>query len=104
MQSAIIEAYSQKIDRIVSIYTVEIVIFSLVLLAFFIGLLLLTWKILDMILDIVSLFTFLTPAEVEKEIEKCNNFLVTCFSEDYEIKLLSLENDKAARDNSFQAS
>ena len=67
-------------------------------------LVLLIWKILDNIFDIVTVFTLLKPAEIDKEIEKCQDFLETCFIEEYEVKLLNFSGQTFDNMNSFKAS
>ena len=61
---------------------------TILMVIFFLALVLLISKILDLIFDIVSVFLLLTPNEIEKEMEKCKNFIETCFSDEYEVKIM----------------
>lgn len=91
--SALIEEYKRELKHLVVVNTYQAIFGSLALLILFLCLLLMVWRLLYLIFDIISLFTFLTPFEIEKEVEKCMCFLDTCFNDEYEIKLLHIGTD-----------
>lgn len=99
--SDILSAYEKVFISLLNSNYIELGVVTAVVVIFLALILNVLYKMVYSIFKITSLFNWLTPHEIDKEVSRCHNFLEHFFSNCYEV-VLQLKKSEILRGHSFE--